>query len=297
MPVAEGLANVEAVHDAGRELLATGEVVAQHGQGDIFDVRAEGFDLFVFRWPAALAEGVPAHPPFILLNFGSAAREREASPVDGRARQSADGFDDLAIGQAELADAHFTGLKLNWSRERVVAGGFGESDGEGVAEDLLSGHDQCVEIGGEAAIDQREVSDVLKVAGREFRSDLTGAALELRFISVPRFQKQRLDAIDAEIFIWIEFVSRLLIEPGDEGEFAEEEGERVRSDCKRFGFFDVVVGDRLRRAGLVGFANPRPFQYGADEEDRVEAFFEFSQSIRHGDATICSLTFEARERR
>src|SRR5271157_379200 len=67
VPVAQGFPDVDAVADAGRELLDPGKVRPENGFGLVADMAVKTLDPIVFVGPGTHAKGVPALPPTLLL--------------------------------------------------------------------------------------------------------------------------------------------------------------------------------------------------------------------------------------
>ena len=203
VPVAERLADVEAVFKRCRELLAVGKVLPHDVECVILDVRPEAFDLLVFRGPTALPKRVPLHRELLPVRLRRTSGELQVRPGNGRTGQPRLHLDDIAVRQLGTVDAHRQRLERQPLRVRVLADQLGQMDRKRITRQLLSGDDQRIEVGRQSAVNERQVADILEKRSQQLRRDTSGSLAEVFAIAVACGQQELLDAIDRKVLIII----------------------------------------------------------------------------------------------
>src|SRR5262249_43096273 len=140
VPVPQGLADVETVHDAGCELFAAGQVGPDERAGLVRDVPLEALDAVVLRRPRALPERVPALGPLLALLGRGLGPQLARAPLQSVPRQTRHHVRHARARDVGLTDAHpqrWVVLVAGRLGEGILAGGLGDGEGEVIAGGLL----------------------------------------------------------------------------------------------------------------------------------------------------------------
>src|SRR5438552_3601851 len=110
---------------------------------------------------------------------------------------------------------------------RVFASRLGNMQGILVTGRLLRGSHDGIEVGREAAFEERQVASVFETLPQQVRRNLPRSSLQISLIILPGGEQQLLHAVDREVFVVFQLRPRPFVKAGNKRQLAEEEEQRA----------------------------------------------------------------------